>query len=179
MASQQPVSPPPKGVYVPVPTFFLPRPHTSPVADAAVDVGTQVAHSIHLAKSGIRGLVLLGSTGEAMHLSAAERRKLVSGVRAGLAEAGFPEYPLICGVLTNSVDDAVEQLQDAKGAGAQWGLVLAPGYFGEAVNQWNIREWYKEVADRSPIGILTYVLSIFPFLHTLHLPLTLLSQMYV
>lgn len=147
--------PPPEGVFVPVPTFF--KSTTSPPAlQAALDVETQCRHSVHLAKNGIRGLVLLGSTGEAIHLSRAERFELISGVRKGLTEAGYPEYPIIAGILTNSVDEALEWLQDAKKAGAQWGLVLAPGYFGGAANQDNLREWYTLVADRSPIPILMY-----------------------
>ena len=116
-------------------------------------------HSVHLAKNGIRGLVLLGSTGEAIHLSRTERFDLISGVRKGLTEAGFPDYPIMAGVLTNSVDEALEWLGDSKKAGAQWGLVLAPGYFGNAANQTNIQEWYTLVADASPIPILTYVAS--------------------
>lgn len=145
---------PPEGVFVPVPTFF--KPSTTPLStnQAAVDVPTQVQHSIHLAKNGIRGLVLLGSTGEAIHLSRAERSELIAGVRDGLTSAGFSKYPIMAGVLTNSLNEALEWLSDAKEAGAQWGLVLAPGYFGPAANQENILEWYKIVADASPIPIL-------------------------
>lgn len=87
-------------------------------------------------------------------MSRQERFDLVSGVRKGLNEAGFPEYPIMAGVLINSVDEVLEWLQDFKKAGAQWGLVLAPGYFGAAANQENIREWYTLVADNSPIPIL-------------------------
>ncbi|KAI9746055.1 MAG: hypothetical protein M1818_000736 [Claussenomyces sp. TS43310] len=148
--------PPPVGAYVPVPTFFTPRAKSGSSRQTAVDVATQVQHSVHLAANGIRGLVLLGSTGEAIHLSSSERRALVSGVRKGLTEAGFPDYPIMAGVLTNSVDDALEQLQDAKESGAQWGLVLVPGYFGPAVTQQNIKEWYTEVADGSPLPVLMY-----------------------
>jgi 2-keto-3-deoxy-L-rhamnonate aldolase len=96
----------------------------------------------------------LGSTGEAIHLSREERFQLISGVREGLTEAGFLDYPIMAGVLTNSVDEALEWLADAKRAGAQWGLVLAPGYFGAAANQENLQEWYTLVADSSPIPIL-------------------------
>lgn len=144
--------PPPEGVFVPVPTFF--KSAKPPALQAPLDVETQCRHSVHLAQNGIRGLVLLGSTGEAIHLSRAERFELISGVRKGLTEAGYPEYPIIAGILTNSVDDALEWLGDAKKAGAQWGLVLAPGYFGGAANQENLREWYRLVAGASPIPIL-------------------------
>ncbi|KAF2098093.1 aldolase [Rhizodiscina lignyota] len=145
---------PPDGVFVPVPTFFKPASKAS--LQAAVDVETQVAHSIHLAKCGITGLVLLGSTGEAIALSRSERFDLVSGVRKGLDAAGFKDYPIMAGVLINSLDEALEWLGDFQKAGAQWGLVLTPGYFGPAVNQENLVEYYTTVADNSPIPILIY-----------------------
>lgn len=110
---------PPDGVFVPVPTFF--KSATKSSLQPAVDVETQVAHSVHLAKSGITGLVLLGSTGEAIHLSRSERFDLVSGVRKGLDAAGFKDYPIMAGVLVNSVDEVLEWLNDFQKAGAQWG----------------------------------------------------------
>ncbi|EDU44553.1 DapA Dihydrodipicolinate synthase N-acetylneuraminate lyase [Pyrenophora tritici-repentis] len=148
-------SSPPTGVFVPVPTFFKPQSSSSSL-QAAVDVQTQVEHSVFLAKNGVRGLVLLGSTGEAIHMSRQERIDLVSGVRKGLDEAGFKDYPIMAGTLINSVDETLEWLEDFKKAGAQWGLVLAPGYFGAAASQEGIREWYTVVADKSPLPILIY-----------------------
>jgi 2-keto-3-deoxy-L-rhamnonate aldolase len=146
-------SAPPTGVFVPVPTFFKPA-SSSTSLQPAVDVQTQVAHSIFLAKNGVRGLVLLGSTGEAIHMSRQERIDLVSGVRKGLDDAGFKDYPIMAGTLINSVDETLEWLGDLKSAGAQWGLVLAPGYFGAMASQEGIRAWYKVVADNSPLPIL-------------------------
>lgn len=143
---------PPEGVFVPVPTFFK-APTTSRV-QAEVDVEAQVKHSVHLAKNGVRGLVLLGSTGEAIHLSRKERFDFLAGVRDGLTAAGFPDYPIMAGVLTNSVEEAIEWLEDSHKAGAQWGLVLVPGYFGVAANQENLQAWWTLVADASPIPIL-------------------------
>lgn len=146
-------SSPPTGVFVPVPTFFKPQSESKSL-QAAVDVETQTQHSIFLAKNGVRGLVLLGSTGEAIHMSRQERIDLVTGVRKGLTDAGFKDYPIMAGTLINSVDETLEWLEDFKQAGAQWGLVLAPGYFGAAASQEGIREWFTVVADRSPIPIL-------------------------
>lgn len=144
---------PPDGVFVPVPTFFKAE-ATAPALQPAIDVATQVGHSVHLAKSGITGLVLMGSTGEAVHMSSAERYEMISGVRKGLDDAGFKDYPIMAGVLVNSLDETLEWLQDAHKAGAQWGLVLAPGYFGGAATQDNLVEWFTVVADKSPIPIL-------------------------
>uniref|UniRef100_A0A0C4DIY7 4-hydroxy-2-oxoglutarate aldolase, mitochondrial n=1 Tax=Fusarium oxysporum (strain Fo5176) TaxID=660025 RepID=A0A0C4DIY7_FUSOF len=144
---------PPDGVFVPVPTFFKDKPR-APDLQPAVDVATQASHSVYLAESGITGLVLMGSTGEAIHMSSAERVDLISGVRKALDEAGYKDYPIMAGVLVNSVDETLEWLRGAQQAGAQWGLVLAPGYFGGAVTQDNLVEWFSLVADNSPLPIL-------------------------
>ncbi|KAI2633644.1 dihydrodipicolinate synthetase family protein [Hypomontagnella submonticulosa] len=144
---------PPPGVYVPSPTFFKP---IQGATQPEVDVATQSEHSVFLAKNGVHGLVLLGSTGEAIHLTRAERKGLLSGVRKSLDDAGFPDYPIMAGVLVNGIDEALEWLQDSKDAGCQWGLVLAPGYFGGAASQQGLIEWYTIVADKSPIPILIY-----------------------
>ncbi|KAF5650832.1 dihydrodipicolinate synthase [Fusarium sp. NRRL 25303] len=144
---------PPDGVFVPVPTFFKDKPQ-APDLQPAIDVTTQASHSVYLANSGITGLVLMGSTGEAIHMSSAERINLISGVRMALDMAGYNDYPIMAGVLANNVDEALQWLCDAQQAGAQWGLVLAPGYFGGAVTQDNLVEWYTLVADNSPLPIL-------------------------
>ncbi|SPO05157.1 probable dihydrodipicolinate synthase [Cephalotrichum gorgonifer] len=146
---------PPTGVFVPVPTFFQPVSSTQD-AQPALDLDAQIAHSVFLAKAGIRGLVILGSTGEAIHLTRDERRTLVSSVKKGLADAGFEDYPIMAGVLTNGIDETLEWLEDYAAAGAQWGLVLTPGYFGKGPNQENLRAWYELVANKSPLPILIY-----------------------
>lgn len=147
------VSVPPTGVFVPAPTF-LKSSSGSGRLQPDVDVETQVKHTVFLAKNGIRGLVILGSTGEAIHLNRQERFDLVSGVRKGLDREGYKDYPIMAGILTNGIDDALEWLQDFAKAGAQWGLVLVPGYFGPSASQENIKEWFTIVADNSPIPIL-------------------------
>lgn len=158
-------APPPPGVYVPVPTFFEGSSKNgqgiSQIYKNRVDTETQGQHSVYLAKSGIKGLVLLGSTGESIHLQADERKTLISSVRKALEDAGFQKFPIIVGVLTNSIEDAISQLADAHEAGADWGLVLAPGYFGASVSQAGICEWYKAIADASIMPILLYALAPF------------------
>ncbi|KFG81291.1 dihydrodipicolinate synthetase family protein [Metarhizium anisopliae] len=150
-------SPPPPGIYVPVPTFFASK--SSSAYDAAippVDIATQSAHAIYLAKSGIKGLVIFGSTGESVHIHPRGRRAVLQGVRDALVHEGFRDYPIIAGTATASIEETVEQLTDAKEAGAQWGMVLAPGYNAAVTPQEGIVGWFTAVADRSPIPILVY-----------------------
>ncbi|KAK0736621.1 hypothetical protein B0T21DRAFT_384093 [Apiosordaria backusii] len=154
---------PPKGVFVPSPTFFLPPEYGPPEYGTSethgqlhVDISAQTSHSVFLARSGITGLVLLGSTGEAIHLSRSERIALVSGVREGLDKAGFPNYPIMAGVLTNGIHETLEWLEDYATAGADWGLVLVPGYFGAGATQEGIVAYFREVEKRSKLGLLVY-----------------------
>lgn len=150
-----PAQPPPPGVYVPVPTFFLPKSSSSYNSiSSPLDPEAQAAHSIHLAASGIRGLVILGSTGEAVHLSNTERNSVIRDAKKSLAEAGYTDYPIIAGTATQNIEECVMQLKESKEAGAQWGLVLVPGYFAGAVSQEGIVKWFEAVADASPIPIM-------------------------
>ncbi|KAI0406036.1 dihydrodipicolinate synthase [Xylaria palmicola] len=148
---------PPPGIYVPVPTFFVGKqaanynPYSAPL-----DVDTQIAHSLYLARAGIRGLVILGSTGEAVHLTTRERFEVLSRVRRAFEEAGFADYPILAGTATQGVEETVEQLRAAKEAGSQWGMCLAPGYFAGASTQEGIIRWFTAVADQSPIPVLIY-----------------------
>lgn len=155
MAHSNMASPPPAGIYVPVPTFFASK--TSPsynTVTSPLDIPTQAAHAVYLARSGIRGIVALGSTGEAVHLHPRDRHAVLSGIRAALDEAGFPGYPLVAGTATNGVEETVEQLVDAKRSGAQWGLCLVPGYNAGVTTQEGIVRWFTAVADQSPIPIM-------------------------
>ncbi|KAK4164637.1 hypothetical protein QBC43DRAFT_45724 [Cladorrhinum sp. PSN259] len=151
---------PPRGVWVPVPTFFQDPagPSLTSSAQPAVNLDHQVAHAVQLAEDGITGLVLLGSSGEAVHLSRQERAALVRAVRDGLEGADPPHknYPIMAGVLTNGIDETIQQLEDFADAGADWGLVLVPGYFGGGVTQDGIVQYFSILAERSRIPLLVY-----------------------
>ncbi|KAI1350287.1 dihydrodipicolinate synthase [Xylaria sp. FL0043] len=148
---------PPPGIYVPVPTFFVSKKSSNynPVA-APLDIDTQIAHSLYLARAGIKGLVILGSTGEAVHLTNKERFEVLSGVRQAFVKEGFKDYPILAGTATQNIEETVDQLRAAKEAGSQWGMCLAPGYFAGASTQEGIVRWFTAVADQSPIPILIY-----------------------
>jgi 2-keto-3-deoxy-L-rhamnonate aldolase len=75
-------------------------------------------------------------------------------VRKELDAKGFKDYPLLAGTATQSIGETLQHLQESKDAGAQWGLVLAPGYFAGAVSQDGIAKWFEVVADKSPMPIL-------------------------
>ncbi|KAI0593754.1 hypothetical protein F4775DRAFT_586590 [Biscogniauxia sp. FL1348] len=144
-------------MYVPVPTFFVSKNSSNynPVA-APVDIGTQVAYSLYLAKAGITGLVLFGSTGEVIRVTNDERARVISATRKALNEAGFEVYPITAGTVTQIFKETIAQLEAAKQAGAQWGVCLVPGYFAAATSQEGIIDWFIAIADRSPLPIMIY-----------------------
>lgn len=52
-------------------------------------------------------------------------------MRQALDRKGFKDYPIIAGTATRIIEETAEQPEHAKEAGAQWGLVLVPGFFAE------------------------------------------------
>ena len=63
----------PPGIYVPMPTFFLDEPAT----EQPVDVDTVAKHVQFLIDAGVHGVVCMGSTGEAVHLTEEERQLVI------------------------------------------------------------------------------------------------------
>lgn len=158
-------SPPPQGIYVPVPTFFAKEgsanyDHVSP----PLDLDTQSAHSLFLVKGGVKGLVILGSTGEAIFVRNSERHELIKSQRKTLDDAGYKDRPIIAGTATQNIDDTVDMIKDSQAAGAEYAMVLGPAYFAPATSQAGLQKWFEVVADRSPIPILMYVFAA-PKLH--------------
>ncbi|RPA91560.1 aldolase [Choiromyces venosus 120613-1] len=126
-----PSSHPPAGIYIPVPTFFVPAASKeyNPLTHL-LGLDAQASHALHLTRSGITGLELLGSTGEAVYLTRMECIAQINHVGAALAVGGYKDYPLIAGTATN--EEMAEFLNESAAAGAGWGLVLALGYFATA-----------------------------------------------
>jgi len=148
-------SPPPKGIYVPVPTFFA-KEGTS-AYDAVtppLDLETQTEHSLFLVRGGIKGLVILGSTGEAIFLRSEERKELIASQRKALDDAGYKDRPIIAGTATQQIDDTLQLVKESKEAGAEYAMVLGPGYFAPATSQEGIRKWFEAIADRSALPVM-------------------------
>lgn len=78
----------PNGISVPLTTPFK--------ADETVDTEALAAQVVRLAKAGV-GIVLLGTNGEASHLSPAERFLVIQTGRKALDDNGFADRPLLAG----------------------------------------------------------------------------------
>lgn len=114
---------PPRGVYSPVVAFFH--------EDETLDVDALKAHVTRLAKSGVAGLVMQGSNGEAPHLLHSERQEVISTAAAVLKEHGKPGAVIIAGCGAQSTRETIQLCKEAKEAGADFALVLSPSYWGK------------------------------------------------
>jgi len=139
----------PHGVYVPVPTFFQDN------SEQELDLETLGKHVKYLCQSGVSGIVILGSSGEAVHVSDEERMEIIK--RGKTVMNGLdPNLKLIAGCSAQSVNGTLKLIRDAHKSGAQYALVLPPSYYLNWINSNVILTYYTSVADRSPIPIIIY-----------------------
>ncbi|KAI9810048.1 MAG: hypothetical protein M1826_003774 [Phylliscum demangeonii] len=137
------------GIYVPTLAFFDPD-------TEAVDVATTARHARRMAEAGVAGLATQGSNGEAVHLSHAERRAITRATRRALDEAGYGHVPVIAGCGAQSTRETVAACRDAARAGADYALVLPPSYYRALFTPGSILDFFRDVADQSPLPILIY-----------------------
>ncbi|KAH7381994.1 hypothetical protein BKA64DRAFT_684718 [Cadophora sp. MPI-SDFR-AT-0126] len=136
---------PPSGVWAPAVTFFN---HS----DDTLDLSAQKQYDAYLSKSGLAGLVILGTNAEAFLLTREERSQLISTAR----EAVGPTFPIMAGCGAHSTKQVLELISDAVKAGADYVLVLPPAYFGKATTPAVIERFYADVAEKSSLPIVIY-----------------------
>lgn len=146
---QRPTRSLPGGIYAASMTFF-------DSATDDIDRQTQRQHTIRLAKAGITGFVVMGSNGEAPHLSIDERSSVIRETRSALDSIGKEETPIIAGCSENSVRGTVHLCREAGLAGSDYALVLPPSCFRGSMSPDIIKDFFTNVADQSPIPIILY-----------------------
>ena len=137
------------GVYVPTVAFFKGGDNEE------VDVCTVKKHAERLACSGIAGIVVQGSNGEAAHLDREERKIISAATRQALDSNGFTSMPLIVGCGAQSTREAIQLCYDAAESG-DYVLVLPPCYYKSLVNNEALLQHFRAVADASPLPLLIY-----------------------
>ncbi len=135
------------GIYPPVPTFFD--------ANDELDIPTLQHHMHRLVDSGIAGYVLMGSNGEAVHLTSDERVRLVQAAREVMGDES-QSMPLIVGCGESSTRGTISNCHSASKYGADIALVLPPFYYRSSMNTQALIAHYRAVADMSPLPILIY-----------------------
>jgi 4-hydroxy-2-oxoglutarate aldolase len=105
----------------------------------------------------VAGMVVLGSTGEAIMLSDEEQREVLREARAATA----PEKVLIAGTGAESVVETLRLTEHAARLGYDAALVRTPHYYRPQMKPQNMLTFYRTVADRSPLPVLLYTVPAF------------------
>ncbi|KAI2604435.1 aldolase [Hypoxylon fragiforme] len=136
---------PPSGIWAPAVTFFDPKTDT-------LDTESQATYYSYLSKTGLAGLVILGTNAETFLLTREERRTLLQTARKAVG----PDFPIMAGCGGHSTRQVLEFITDAAEAGANYTLVLPPAYFGKATTPAVIDNFYADVATQSPLPVILY-----------------------
>jgi 4-hydroxy-2-oxoglutarate aldolase len=133
-----------EGILAAVPTPFYP--------DERIYFRKLEANVAHYSRSLLSGLLLLGSTGEAVALDDAESRDVLRVA----AEAAASEKVLIAGVGRESVKATVELAEAAAQFHYDAILVRTPTYYAGQMSPAAVLHYFRSVADRSPLPMLLY-----------------------
>ena len=99
---------------------------------------------------GVIGFVVLGSTGERVHLDEREYLEVIEVSRAASDSA------LIVGAGQQSTVGTIKEIKNAARAGAEAVLVITPYFYRPAITQETLINYYTAVADEAPVPVLLY-----------------------
>ncbi len=101
----------------------------------------------------IAGFVVLGSTGERVHLDESESLRVITRAREELSG----EKVFIAGVGQQSTRGTVNEIKRvAAAATVDAFLVITPHFYRSAITQKALVDHYKEVANESPVPLILY-----------------------
>jgi dihydrodipicolinate synthase/N-acetylneuraminate lyase len=100
----------------------------------------------------VAGIVVLGSTGEAIMLSDQERRDVLKCARAAAA----PHKVLIAGTGIESAIETLRLTEYAAELGYDVAMARTPHYYKKQMLPANMLAFYRMVADRSPLPVIIY-----------------------
>jgi 4-hydroxy-2-oxoglutarate aldolase len=133
-----------QGVLAPIPTPFD--------ADEQVDLARLRTAVDRWAASPLSGLVVLGSTGEAVFLDDHESDAIVAAAR----ERWPKGRPFLVGTGRESTAAAIRATRRAADLGADAVLVRTPGFYKAQMTADTFVRHYTAVADASPVPVLLY-----------------------
>ena len=133
-----------QGIFPAVTTPFYP--------DGAVYY-KKIEHNIdRYSRTPVAGMVVLGSTGEAIMLSDEERREVLRAT----AETAAPEKVLVAGTGAESVIETLKLTEYAAKLKYDVALVRTPHFYRPQMKPEALLTFYRTVADRSPLPVLLY-----------------------
>lgn len=99
---------------------------------------------------GVIGFVVLGSTGERVHLDEREYLEVIEVSRAAT------DSTLIVGAGQQSTVNTIKEIKNAARAGAEAVLVITPYFYRPAITQETLVNYYTAVANAAPVPVLLY-----------------------
>lgn len=103
-------------------------------------------------ESGIAGYVVMGSTGERVHLDEAEYVEIIEATRRAVP-AGLN---FIAGAGQQSTRGTIAEIKRAAAAGAEAVLVITPHFYRAAITPAVLIKHYEEIADAVPVPVILY-----------------------
>ena len=104
----------------------------------------------HLIDGGVDGIFILGTTGEAQHLSVKIKAELIKKT----CECVKDRVPVLVGITDTSVYESIKLAQLAADCKAAAVVAAPPYYF--ALGQPELIEYYEVLADKSPLPLYLY-----------------------
>ncbi len=132
------------GIFPPITTPFYP--------DSNVYFKKLESNVERYSRTPCAGIVVLGSTGEAILLSDQERRDVLKSAR----EAAAPNKVLVAGTGIESAIETLRLTEYATELGYDIAMVRTPHYYKKQMQPPNILAFYRTVADRSPLPVIIY-----------------------
>jgi len=103
-----------------------------------------------LIKAGVHGLTPLGSTGEFAYLSWLQRRRVVEVV----IEAARGRVPVVAGVASTTIADAVIQAREFEQMGCSGILAILEAYF--PISDDGVFQYFKAIAEAVSLPVVLY-----------------------
>src|SRR6266567_3404338 len=132
------------GIFPPITTPFYP--------DGNVYHKKLEANVERYSRTPAAGIVVQGSTGEAILLSDQERRDVLKTAIAAAA----PNKVMIAGTGIESASETIKLTEYAAELGYDAAMVRTPHYYKKQMLAPNILAFYRTVADRSPLPLVIY-----------------------
>src|SRR6202045_2290556 len=132
------------GIFPPITTPFYP--------DGNVYFKKLESNVERYSRTPCAGIVVLGSTGEAILLSDQERRDVLKSAR----EAAAPNKVLIAGTGIESEIETLRLTEYAAELGYDVALIRTPHFYRKQMQAANLLAFYRTVADRSPLPVMIY-----------------------
>jgi 4-hydroxy-2-oxoglutarate aldolase len=132
------------GIFPPITTPFY--------ADGEVYYKKIEANVERYSRTPVAGIVVLGSTGEAIFLCDQERRDVLKTALAAAA----PSKVMIAGTGVESAHGTLQLTEYAAELGYDAALVRTPHYYKKQMLPANLLAFYRTIADRSPLPIIIY-----------------------